>query len=312
MALSADPSDGPAADRIERAMPIAGFVADRFLIDQMLRATRRFGGDFEALVVWSVLGHLNVAHLESPASPPAGAPADSPWPGAALRPMRLRDLSRICGIPRETVRRKLAALQREEPGLQIELVASNALDNLLRRDAELFQKGDHLGMAEVAAPAEAHDLPAWARFRHGDHAGPAAPGIAANRHWRLCGGRFGRAEQTVGQLFCSGGRGKGDAQQENQDTTHSVSPSPFGLTQSSRIRPRANRRIKGVIPQGWLPVSAVTRAIDSGAMKDVAVPASAYRPKASVMRAGSAWTTIMVRLEACKAPPAAPISAPRT
>jgi DNA-binding transcriptional LysR family regulator len=31
----------------------------------------------------------------------------------------------------------LAALQREEPGLQVELVASNALDNLLRRDADI-------------------------------------------------------------------------------------------------------------------------------------------------------------------------------
>jgi hypothetical protein len=136
MALSADLSDGPAADRIERAMPIAGFVADRFLIDQMLRATRRFGGDFEALVVWSVLGHLNVAHLESPASPPAGAPADSPWPGAALRPMRLRDLSRICGIPRETVRRKLAALQRDGRILRVDtgwVVDLDALDPDTRR-----------------------------------------------------------------------------------------------------------------------------------------------------------------------------------
>jgi len=31
----------------------------------------------------------------------------------------------------------LAALQREEPGIQVELVASNALDNLLRRDADI-------------------------------------------------------------------------------------------------------------------------------------------------------------------------------
>lgn len=31
----------------------------------------------------------------------------------------------------------LAALQRDEPGIQIELVASNAIDNLLRRDADI-------------------------------------------------------------------------------------------------------------------------------------------------------------------------------
>jgi DNA-binding transcriptional LysR family regulator len=31
----------------------------------------------------------------------------------------------------------LAALQRAEPGLQVELVASNALDNLLRREADI-------------------------------------------------------------------------------------------------------------------------------------------------------------------------------
>ena len=166
--------------------------------------------------------------------------------------------------------RQVKAARRQHPdiGIQPDLVAGMARGhrspawladvadvkpgpaNLLRRDAQLRQEGDHFGLAEVATPAETHHLPARARVRHGDHPRPAAAGIAADRHRRLGRGCIGRAEQTVGQLFCGGGRGKSQGQQDYQDTTHAVSPSPFGLTQSSRIRPRANRRIKGVIPQG--------------------------------------------------------------
>lgn len=90
------------------------FVLNRHLIDHWLRAARHFEMDFESLVIWGVLAHQNVAHLMLPGAPPADPQEAS---GAAIEPqprfraLRLRDLSQITGIPRETVRRKLALLR---------------------------------------------------------------------------------------------------------------------------------------------------------------------------------------------------------
>lgn len=97
-----------------RAFAIVAFSMNRFIIDQMIRAARLFDNDTEALVLFGVLSHLNVAHLLPPGARPSGTlnPRGSVQ-GAQprLRPVRIRDLVQITGRPRETIRRKLDRLE---------------------------------------------------------------------------------------------------------------------------------------------------------------------------------------------------------
>ncbi len=98
----------------DRSFSLVAFIMNRHIVDHMLRCARQLvDGDFEALVLWGVLAHQNVAHLMPPGSLPAamlderGRLDDYP---KRVRPMLLRDLSAITGIPRETARRKLEKL----------------------------------------------------------------------------------------------------------------------------------------------------------------------------------------------------------
>ena len=87
---------------------------NRFIMDQMIRAARLFDNDTEAMVLFGVLSHLNVAHLMPPGARPSstlnhrGSVPDSQ---PRLRPVRIRDLVQITGRPRETIRRKLDRLE---------------------------------------------------------------------------------------------------------------------------------------------------------------------------------------------------------
>lgn len=100
-----------------RSFALVAFITNRHIVDHMVRFRRAFGLDFEALVLWAVLAHQNCAHLFPPGTAPsavldaAGLLKDT-GPGI-LRPLRLRHLSEITGIPRETTRRKLAVLKAE-------------------------------------------------------------------------------------------------------------------------------------------------------------------------------------------------------
>lgn len=99
-----------------RAFSIVAFTMNRFVIDQVLRASRMFDNDVEAMVIFGTLSHLNVAHLVPPGSTPSKtlSPQGSvPDSQSKLRPVRLRDLVQITGRPRETIRRKLDKLQAE-------------------------------------------------------------------------------------------------------------------------------------------------------------------------------------------------------
>lgn len=96
------------------AFSLIAFILNRHLIDHMLRCVRSLtDGDFEALVLWGVLAHQNTAHLMPPGTLPtavlneAGRVSDGE---KRIRPLLLRDLAAITGIPRETARRKLEGL----------------------------------------------------------------------------------------------------------------------------------------------------------------------------------------------------------
>ena len=93
---------------------LLAFITNRHIVDHMVRFRRAFGLDFEALVLWAVVAHQNTAHLFPPGSLPSVVlNEDGLLKGSdpQLRPLRLRHLSEITGIPRETTRRKLATLE---------------------------------------------------------------------------------------------------------------------------------------------------------------------------------------------------------
>jgi hypothetical protein len=100
-------------ESFNRSFSLLGYIANRFLIDHMLRVGRLLTeNDFEMMVIWGVLAHQNVAHLMPPGSVPTAIlsergrlPDDS-----AIKPLKLRDVADITRIPRETVRRKLERL----------------------------------------------------------------------------------------------------------------------------------------------------------------------------------------------------------
>jgi len=96
------------------AFSLVAFIMNRHMIDHMLRAARLLDdGDFESLILWGILAHQNVAHLMPPGSIPAAVLTETgnvPDVEVRLRPLLLRDLSAISGIPRETARRKLERL----------------------------------------------------------------------------------------------------------------------------------------------------------------------------------------------------------
>jgi hypothetical protein len=98
----------------EQAFGLIAFAMNRHLIDHMLRAQRELQVDFESLVLWGLLAHLNSAHLVPPGSSPHSILDDTGRvrsASAQLRPMRLRDMEQIARMPRETIRRKLTALE---------------------------------------------------------------------------------------------------------------------------------------------------------------------------------------------------------
>jgi hypothetical protein len=109
-----DPRSAAFDAAFDQSFGLVAFAMNRHLIDHMLRAQRELQVDFESLVIWGLLAHLNSAHLVPPGSSPRSILDDTgrlKHLGPGLRPLRLRDLEQISRMPRETVRRKLAALE---------------------------------------------------------------------------------------------------------------------------------------------------------------------------------------------------------
>ena len=98
----------------DRAFAMVAFTLNRHLIDHMLRIGRELMlDDYEAMLIWGVLAHQNVAHLLPPGALPSVVLDDRGRLDGApegRRPLRLRDLVQITRLPRETVRRKLEKL----------------------------------------------------------------------------------------------------------------------------------------------------------------------------------------------------------
>lgn len=85
----------------------------RFFVEHLLRLHREFDGDLEQVILLGEIGHHNAANRGAgSAAGAAGAGAKGAGRGAELQPCNAYSLSQATGIPRETVRRKVAKLAR--------------------------------------------------------------------------------------------------------------------------------------------------------------------------------------------------------
>lgn len=118
-----DPNSEAFNIAFDQAFGLVAFAMNRHLMDHMLRAMRELEVDFESLVLWGLLSHLNVAHLLLPGTGPdilldeRGRLKET---ADRLRPMRLRDLEQVSRLPRETVRRKLLGLKERGYVVQVD------------------------------------------------------------------------------------------------------------------------------------------------------------------------------------------------
>lgn len=105
-----------------RSFGLIAFTMNRFIVDHMIRAARHFEDDTEALILFGMMAHLNVAHLMPPGSSPSSvldATGHVPDSQPQLKPVRVRDLTQITGRPRETIRRKLERLEQQGRVLRV-------------------------------------------------------------------------------------------------------------------------------------------------------------------------------------------------
>jgi hypothetical protein len=109
-------SDNPDFDvKFENAFGPISFTANRHLIEHMIRVRRSLGIDYDTMLIWGVLAHLNVAHMLPPGKSKSLIEIENEHkdPITGMRPLRLRDLEQVTGLPRETIRRKLNKLQKK-------------------------------------------------------------------------------------------------------------------------------------------------------------------------------------------------------
>lgn len=166
----------------DRAFALVAFQLNRYLIDHTLRVGRQFTeDDYEAMLIWGVLAHQNVAHLLPPGSHPCSVLNERGRvaPGNALAPLRLRDVAQITRLPRETVRRKLeklAAAGRVERQADGWLITRHDIDGTLRE----FSR-DNLRRFLATADEVMRCLRAADEQLAGERAAVAAPpaGVAA-------------------------------------------------------------------------------------------------------------------------------------
>lgn len=155
-----------------RAFSVAAFAMNRFIVDHMVRGARHFDNDTEAMLLYGMLAHLNVAHILPPGTRPSealNAQGRVSDPQPQMRPIRLRDLCQITGRPRETIRRKLAWLEARGQVLRVdggyvldvrsvdEGMRALSVDGVRRCMATAEQIAAALRDAEAALKREQHD-----------------------------------------------------------------------------------------------------------------------------------------------------------
>ncbi len=87
------------------------FTANSFLLDHMRRVRQIFGLELDIAFVFGSLAHLNICHKLHPLTPVNQSYNSKDV--NEFRPVRLRDVVQVTGLPRETVRRHLLKLEQD-------------------------------------------------------------------------------------------------------------------------------------------------------------------------------------------------------
>lgn len=93
--------------RYDQAFAALSFVMNRHFIDHLLRSMRELDMDAESLILLGLVSHLGLARLMTPGAAGGDAAPSRREP----QPVRLRDLTVVSRLPRETIRRKLVRLR---------------------------------------------------------------------------------------------------------------------------------------------------------------------------------------------------------
>jgi hypothetical protein len=170
MAPRARPGEGIDAAAYSRHAPAIAVIMNLLFVRHLIETYRAFDGDvLEAIVLGEVAHHNLAAIRTAAASPQALSQAlgqRAPTATEALLPTNAYSLAQATGIPRETVRRKVARLERRG------WITKDAEGNLfmtarplahfaafnLARCAELLQAAADIGQlldADTTSPASA-------------------------------------------------------------------------------------------------------------------------------------------------------------
>lgn len=83
--------------------PVFQYAYNQFLSEHLADLSREFDGDLQQVLILCVIGQVSISERLRAAKPEEGQPA-------GITASRLAD---VCGIPRETVRRKLKRLEQK-------------------------------------------------------------------------------------------------------------------------------------------------------------------------------------------------------
>lgn len=97
--------------KIKQSFPLVAFMCNRHILDHMRRIRKGVGVDLDTALVWGITAHLNIARSMPPGTSPDHIMSKDGFYSGEMKPVRLRDISQVCELPRETVRRKLVALE---------------------------------------------------------------------------------------------------------------------------------------------------------------------------------------------------------
>lgn len=139
-------------DQFGESYPTYQYAFVDFIVEHLTDLSRSFEGDFQQVMLLAILGQRRLKAMSM-----AERPGRGPAPSTAVSASRLAD---VTGIPRETVRRKLATLKdrgwiEQEPDGSWSLISDTSGEDMpARRDlAELDARG-RMRVARLVAVLE--------------------------------------------------------------------------------------------------------------------------------------------------------------
>lgn len=139
-------------EQFSKSYPTYQYAFVDFIVEHLTDLSRSFDGDFQQVMLLAILGQRRLKVMSMAERPGCG-----PVPSASVSASRLAD---VTGIPRETVRRKLATLKdcgwiAQEPDGSWSLISDESGEDMpARRDlAELDARG-RMRVARLVAVLE--------------------------------------------------------------------------------------------------------------------------------------------------------------